>query len=417
MAGNYNCGGTDWHNLDLHKEIPAQPCDRDLLELTNKYGLTQHIKSPTRPSSGRTLDLVFSSNPNYVQAHHVIPGISDHDAILFEVDLSPKYTPKPPRKVYQFHKADYDGLRSQMSFFSKQYLASDPGENSVEENWHKISKTIHEAMDKYIPHKQSKAKRHLPWVSPPVKRLMNKRDRAHKKARRTGKPKDLIAYKRLRNATVKRVLETHNRYLAEVMGSINPDPTSNSSIVNGAKRAWSYLKLLRTESTGTPTLFWKNCVCPTDLAKAEALREQYESVFTNEDLEYMPAMNNSPFTSAPDIHFSAHGIKKQLENIQPDKASGPDMIPAKVLKETASELAPVFASIFEQSYDTGTLPITWKDANVTSIYKSGLRSDPKNYRPVSLTSLCSKVMEHIVCSDISRHLSSNNIVTPHQHGF
>ena len=301
--------------------------------------------------------------------------------------------------------------------FSKQYLASDPGENSVEENWHKISKTIHEAMDKYIPHKQSKAKRHLPWVSPPVKRLMNKRDRAHKKAKRTGKPKDLIAYKRLRNTSVKRVRETHNRYLAEVMGSINPAPTSNSSIVNGAKRAWSYLKLLRTESTGTPTLFWKNCVYPTDLAKAEALGEQYESVFTNEDPEYMPAMNDSPFTSDPDIHFSAHGIKKQLENIQPDKASGPDMIPDKVLKKTASELAPVFASIFQQSYDTGTLPTTWKDANVTPIYKSGPRSDPKNYRPVSLTSLCSKVMEHIVCSDISRHLSSNNIVTPHQHGF
>ena len=131
-----------------------------------------------------------------------------------------------------------------MSFYSKQYLASDPGENSVEENWHKISKTIHEAMDKYIPHKQSK----------PVKRLMNKRDRSHKKARRADKPKDLIVYKRLRNATVKRVGEAHNRYLAEVMGSINPAPTSNSSIVNGAKRAWSYLKFLRTESTGTPTL-------------------------------------------------------------------------------------------------------------------------------------------------------------------
>ena len=126
IASDYNCGGIDWHNLDLRKEIPAQPCDRDLLDLTDKYGLTQHVKSPTRPSSGRTLDLVFSSNPNTVQAHHVTPGISDHDAILFEVDLSPKYTPKPPRKVYQFHKADYDGLRFHLSSFSNQYLTSDP---------------------------------------------------------------------------------------------------------------------------------------------------------------------------------------------------------------------------------------------------------------------------------------------------
>ena len=211
--------------------------------------------------------------------------------------------------------------------------------------------------------------------------------------------------------------ETHDRYLAEVMGGINPTPTPNSSSVNGIRRAWSYLKLLRTESNRTPTLFWKSCVCPTDHTKAEALREQYESVFTNEDLENMPGMNDSPFASAPDIHFSAHGIKKQLESIQPDKASGPDMIPARVLKEIASELAPVLASIFQQSYDTGTLPQTWKDATITPIYKSGPRTDPKNYRPVSLTSLCLKVMEHIVCSEVSRHLSSNNIVTPHQHGF
>ena len=119
----------------------------------------------------------------------------------------------------------------------------------------------------------------------------------------------------------------------------------------------------------------------------------------------MPAMNDSPFTSAPDMHFSTHGIKKQFENIQPDKASGPDMIPAKVLKDTASELASVLALILQQSYDTGTLPTTWKDANVTPIYKSGPRTDPRNYRPVSLTSLCSKVMQHMKCLDTCHQIT------------
>ena len=68
----------------------------------------------------------------------------------------------------------YDGLRFHLSSFSNQYLTSDPGKRSVEENWHKISETIHEAMDKYIPHRMSKAKRHLPWVSASVKRMMNR---------------------------------------------------------------------------------------------------------------------------------------------------------------------------------------------------------------------------------------------------
>ena len=134
---------------------------------------------------------------------------------------------------HERNKADYDGLRFHLSSFSNQYLTSDPGKRSVEENWHKISETIHEAMDKYIPHRMSKAKRHLPWVSASVKRIMNRRDRAHKKARRTGKPKDQVAYKRLRNATVNRVRETHDRYLAEVMGGINPTPTPTASSGRG----------------------------------------------------------------------------------------------------------------------------------------------------------------------------------------
>ena len=79
--------------------------------------------------------------------------------------------------------------------------------------------------------------------------------------------------------------------------------------------------------------------------------------------------------------------------------------------------AVVLASLFQQSYDTETLPSAWKLANVCAIFKKGSKADPKNYRPVSLTSLTSKVMEHIVYCHISRHLSANYIISPHQHGF
>ena len=54
---------------------------------------------------------------------------------------------------------------------------------------------------------------------------------------------------------------------------------------------------------------------------------------------------------------------------------------------------------------------------VTSVYKSGDRSDPFNYRPISLTCICCKVMEHLILSHVSKHLASNNILTDAQHGF
>ena len=100
-------------------------------------------------------------------------------------------------------------------------------------------------------------------------------------------------------------------------------------------------------------------------------------------------MPPSPYECMPDVEFSAEGVKKQLLKIKIDKASGPDLIPARILREAASELAVVLFSLFQQSYDSGTLPYAWKLANICAIFQQGRKADPKKYKPVSLTSLTS----------------------------
>ena len=73
--------------------------------------------------------------------------------------------------------------------------------------------------------------------------------------------------------------------------------------------------------------------------------------------------------------------------------------------------------IFRQSLDEGKLPVDWKSANVTPIYKKGKKSNPLNYRPISLTSVPCKVMEKIIRNKIVDHLESNHLLSKHQHGF
>ena len=85
-----------------------------------------------------------------------------------------------------------------------------------------------------------------------------------------------------------------------------------------------------------------------------------------------------------------------------------------MLKEAANEIAPVLALIFNQSYNSGTLPLDWLSANVRAIFKKGKCSDPANYRPVSLTCISCKIM---VYSQIMKHLDRNNILVHYQHGF
>ena len=76
-----------------------------------------------------------------------------------------------------------------------------------------------------------------------------------------------------------------------------------------------------------------------------------------------------------------------------------------------------FAILFNKSLQEGSVPSDWRSANVVPIFKKGSRSDPSNYRPVSLTSIPCKIMESLIKDCIVQHLHDNNLILPSQHGF
>ena len=151
--------------------------------------------------------------------------------------------------------------------------------------------------------------------------------------------------------------------------------------------------------------------------KANLLADYFSSVFTSEDVTHLPTLSTDPTPSIPPIQIYVDGIYQLLSNIQQHKASGPDNLPARFLKEVAYEISPALSLIFQAFLGQGALPSIWKTAKVVPIYKKGNKSDPCNYRPVSLTCICCKILEHIVYSSVSNHLTSFNILYDEQHGF
>ena len=124
--------------------------------------------------------------------------------------------------------------------------------------------------------------------------------------------------------------------------------------------------------------------------------------------------------SAPfmhDIVVTEEGVTKLLKGLNPSKALGPDELHPRVLKELAMELGPVFAHLFQQSIDTGEIPKEWSLANICPLFKKGDRSLSRNYRPVSLTCIPCKLLEHIVCSNIMAHLDEHELLSDRQHAF
>lgn len=119
----------------------------------------------------------------------------------------------------------------------------------------------------------------------------------------------------------------------------------------------------------------------------------------------------------PDILVTNSGVVKLLCLLDTRKSVGPDNISPHVLKEASHEIAPVLTFIFNQSLSSGIVPEDWRTANIFALHKKGPKDLAENYRPISLTSICCKTLEHIVYSGISKFLEDNKILTPRQHGF
>lgn len=99
------------------------------------------------------------------------------------------------------------------------------------------------------------------------------------------------------------------------------------------------------------------------------------------------------------------------------KATGPDSIPAFILKVATDKLAQILARFFQLSLDTGVVTMDWKHARVVPIFTKGQKHLAANYRPVSFTSITRTILEHKVHSCIMIHFDTNNILTDTQHGF
>ena len=131
-----------------------------------------------------------------------------------------------------------------------------------------------------------------------------------------------------------------------------------------------------------------------------------------------PHSDSQPTASTIDnVIFKPKIIKRLLKQLAPDKATGPDHIPGRVLKECSAELASPLCRLFRLCFSQGVFPSQWKTASVIPIHKRESKADPSKYRPISLLCIISKVMESVVNKQLQKHLFQNNLISNRQFGF
>ena len=151
--------------------------------------------------------------------------------------------------------------------------------------------------------------------------------------------------------------------------------------------------------------------CSEAQEKTEILNSQFSSEHT-EDTSSISDLGPGISVTVPPLHTEKKGVRKILESLNPHK--GADQISSRFLKEMVGSISQAMKLIFQASYNQGQAPDDWNNAFITPLFKKGDKSKASNYRPVSLTSVTSKVMGNIVHSHIIKFLEEERILSDSQ---
>lgn len=187
------------------------------------------------------------------------------------------------------------------------------------------------------------------------------------------------------------------------------------------KKFYQYISSKSTKKDSVPDLIKPDGTrTQNDEEKSSTLNNFFSSVFTTENNSNIPEFKDR-ISDNKHIHSAStteDEMKELLRNLKPNKSPGTDQIHPFLLRECASYLAKPFSLLFNMTVSQGKIPDEWKQAEIRPIFKKkGSKSDPSNYRPVSLTSVTCKVFEKVVKKSLCSHLINNNLLSPHQFGF
>ena len=414
ICGDMNLPDIDWETEQITSHQYRQAISESYLQTLANVGLEQVVNFPTRRDN--TLDLISTNRPTLVRQCQPMPGLSDHEVIFTEIGIQATKRKPVRREIFLWKKADLDSIRSDAKKWADQFVSSNNASTPVEDLFIETQQSLDKIVRDNVPSKMTSSRLNQCWFDTNTKRMCRKKNRAYKKAKSVSgkstssvkaKAKAWDRYHKIKRDTQKTCRQAYNKYLDDMISS---DPGSN-------KRLGALVKSLRCDQTGVAPLKEGNILHCDPKQKANLLNKQFSSVFGTDDDSTLPELGPSQYPDMDDIRITTAGVLKLLKNLKQHKATGPDGISAKVLKETADQISPAITLLFQASLHQGCIPSTWKKALVVPIYKKGCKSSPANYRPISLTAILCKLCEHIVHCAIIHHLINHGILSNSQHGF
>ena len=386
---------------------------RKLLQLCNDNNLHYLVNEPTRitANSQTVLDQILSNAPNFISNVTVSPPLSTNDHCTVSATINFKIQKKESfyRHVWLFKDANFDQFRQDLMDTNFDSIFVTDNVDDVCRAWSDKFLTV---AKKAIPNRTILVRPNdSPWYTSKLRLMKRKMLRLFRKFKNSRSDNNWEGYKRSRNEY------QHALDVAEE----DYKNTLTSSLASGknTKLWWRTVKNLLGKGSfrSLPPLEYNNTFLTDDKDKATAFNNFFLSHSNiNTNTAHLPPTNNVD-EKLISVSVTEQEVYDLINSLDTSKATGPDGIGPKLLREAGYTIVPSLTKLFNLCLDCAQFPSMWKLANVLPLYKKGDASDVGNYRPVSLLSCTSKLLERVVFKNLFNYIRDNNILTPHQSGF
>lgn len=409
LMGDFNDRCKVWDSEHSESEL-----GRRLVNLVQSLNLSQLVNSPTR--NNNLLDLLITDSPGFFSNVDVLPPIDDldHNTIYGHLNLHHPKVQSFMRKIWLYDRGDYQTLNAML--FRVDWDRFFSSTDDLDALTSRLTDMLLDCVNSCVPTKHVKVRaRDKPGMTQEIRGLFKVAKRLHRKAKRTGSPMHAEQFRNARRDAKTAFRKSQSNYFHDLAEKLTDPSTCNKTywklnkLVYGSKSSYKIADLkdgdeIISDPAAKATLF------NTFFAQQCTLASGSENDPLPEFHLLTDATLDSMSTTPTEIH-------KILRTLNISKASGPDGVSNRILKECAGSLCSPLARLFNMSFQKGQFPNSWKLANVVPIYKKDDRQSVNNYRPVSLLCTMSKVLERVVHSRLYSYCKTNNLLTDKNSGF
>lgn len=380
---------------------------------------TFHPADVHRQSS--TPDLLLTNSHLHLSELDTHPFGSDHNGVSFVVNLQNDLNLLSPYARPSFKDADWKLYRR---IINEKLANANMNVNHIVESQQidamveELTKTIHLAQEQavplIIPDKYALV---LPREVEEMIKVRNILERQSQRATNTVRKAELKSLVNLLSRQIQdEILDVRNENWSHLLRSI---PTNDNH-----RKLWQVTKFLKNRCKKLPVLKQDGNSFITPHEKAEILAKQFASAHENPLTNMNPSHTSSVDSSARRLLElpidtsnidvpSVNEIQKYIKRLKNSKAPGFDRIHNNLLKQLPRSGIVYLTSIIIACFKLSYFPEKWKHAVVIAIPKPNKKpSDPSSYRPISLLSSLSKILERAILSRINQHISNNNNIIP-----